>query len=187
MVDKVSVLSALRSFPQGSLPWGSELRAQHLVDTVHGTTIPAAVECQAELTRLVNYLLAGRADRCLSPWLVGAPLTALKKPAGGLCPVAVGEVLRRLISRVSCAAVKSRLPGLLLPSGQVGVGIRCGLEAAVHSVRSALDTHGTKEEWCCLKVDMANAFNSCDRQAFLRCTHRDLPELYAWVQCTHSR
>ena len=65
------------------------------------------------------------------------------------------------------------------------MGIRCGLEAAVHSVRSALDTHGTKEEWFCRKDDMANAFNSCDRQAFLCHTHRDLPELYAWVQWSY--
>ena len=99
--------------------------------------------------------------------------------------MAVGEVLRRLVSRLGCAAVKTRLPDLLLPYGQVGVGIRCGLEAAVHLVRSCLDAEGNKEDWCCLKVDMENAFNSCDRNAFLRRTHQVLPELFAWVQWSY--
>ena len=76
---------------------GSKLRIQHLLDAISGTTVPAAVECQAELTRFVNTLLSGRADKRLSPWLVGAPLTGLKKPAGGLRLVAVSDVLRRLV------------------------------------------------------------------------------------------
>ena len=67
-------------------------RIQHFLDAISGTTAPAAVECQAELTRFVNTLLSGRADHPLSPWLVGAPLTALKRPAGGLRPAAVGDV-----------------------------------------------------------------------------------------------
>ena len=105
LVDQKQVLSALRSFRRGSSPGGSKLRIQHLLDAISGTTAPAAVECQAELTRFVNTLLSGRADQRLSPWLVGAPLTALKKPAGDLRPVAVGEVLRRLVSRLACSAV----------------------------------------------------------------------------------
>ena len=44
------------------------------------------------------------------------------------------ENLRRLISRVFCSAVKSKLPDVFLPYGQVGVGIPDGLEAAVHSL-----------------------------------------------------
>ena len=67
----------------------------------------------------------------------------------------VGEVLRRLVSRLACSAVRYRLPDLLLP-GQVGVGIRGGLEAAVHSLRSFLEDNGGNEELCLLKRDMKN-------------------------------
>ena len=59
-----------------------------------------------------------------------------------LRPIAVGEVLRRLVSRICCAAVKSKLPDIFLPYGQVGVGIRGGLEAAVHSLSSFIGAHG---------------------------------------------
>ena len=75
VVDDTVVMAALRLFPRGSSPGGSKLRAQHLVDAIQGTTIHVTVECHAELTRLMNHHLAGQADRRLSPWLVGAPLT----------------------------------------------------------------------------------------------------------------
>ena len=122
-----------------------------------------------------NHLLAGRGDRCTAPWLVGAPPTALVKQPTGFRPIAVGEVLRRLISRIGCAAAKSQLPALFLPSGQVGVGVSGGLDAAIHGLRVFLTDHGADEDLCCLKVDMANAFNACSREALLHRTREHLP------------
>ena len=58
--------------------------------------------CLDNLTRLVNSLLAGRIDSNITPWLSGAPLTALRKKTGGYRPIAVGDVIRRLVSRVCC-------------------------------------------------------------------------------------
>ena len=58
-------------------------------------------------------------DRRIAPWLTGAPLTAIykKQEGGGIRPIAVGETLRRLISRVCCSAVKFQLPDVFLPYG----------------------------------------------------------------------
>ena len=56
-----------------------------------------------------------------------------------MCPIAVGEVLRRLVSRVCYAAVRPRLPDILLSYGQVGVGVKGCLEAAIHSVRTFIE------------------------------------------------
>ena len=67
VVDRDAVMSALSSFSRGSSPGGSKLQAQHLMDAMTGTTIPAAAECQLELSRFVNLLFSGRADRRLSP------------------------------------------------------------------------------------------------------------------------
>ena len=101
--------------------------------------------------------------------------------------MAVGEVLRRLVSRLACSAVRHRLPVLLLPCGQVGVGIRGGLEAAVHSLWSFLEDHGGNEELCLLKIDMKNAFNECSRHAFLWRTRLAAPGLFGCVHwCYHS-
>ena len=69
----------------------------------------------------------------MAPWLCGAPITALHKKNGGVRPIAVCETIRRLVSRVCCLSVRDDLPDLFLPHGQVGVGIKGGLEAAIHS------------------------------------------------------
>ena len=76
---------------------------------------PAASECLQALTHCVNYLLSGKLDPCAAPWFCGAPLTALIKPSGGFRPIAVGETLRRLVSKVCCFAVCSALPDFFLP------------------------------------------------------------------------
>ena len=176
------VLSALRSFQRGTSPGSSALRPQHLLDAVCGSTAPASVECLNSLTCCINSLLAGTLDSRLAPWFCGAPLTALAKKTGGFRPIAVGETLRRLVSKVCCLSVRSLLPDQLLPFGQVGVGISGGLEAAVHSMRSILSLYGSDSSLCCLKLDMTNAFNECSRSNFLSRCHADLPELFAWVQ-----
>ena len=53
------VLLALRSFPRATSSGSSALRPQHLLDTVCGSTTPAAIECLNSLTHCINvYLLA---------------------------------------------------------------------------------------------------------------------------------
>ena len=37
------------------------------------------------------------------------------------------------------------------------------------------------------QLDMSNAFNNCDRTTFLRRLHRELPELFGWVQWSHHK
>ena len=188
VVEPSVVLYALCSFPKGTSstsPGSSALRPQHLLDAVCGSTSPAASECLSNLTRCVNALLAGKLDSRLAPWFCGAPLTALVKGSGAFCPIAVGETLHRLVSKVCCVSVRDSLPSLLLPHGQVGVGIRNGLEAAVHSLRTILATVGSNCELCCLKVDMTNAFNECSQDSFLSRCRFDLPESFSWVQWSY--
>ena len=72
---------------------------------------------------------------------------------------AVGEVLRRLTSHLCWSA--ARLLVILLRYGQMGVDIKGGLEAAVHTMHSFISSHSLDEDLCCLKVDMLNAFNEC--------------------------
>ena len=91
-------------------------------------------------------------------------------------------MLHCLASRLCCSSIKSRLPDVLLPCGQVGVGIRGGLEASVHSLRSYIEENGDKQDRCCFKLYMTNAFNECHRSSFLKRRDREFPELVAWVQ-----
>ena len=71
----------------------------------------------------MNVLLAGKLDFRAAPWMVGAPLIALQKKTGGFRPIAIGDVIRRLASRLCCKSVHSLLPDIFLPYHQVGVAV----------------------------------------------------------------
>ena len=131
--------------------------------------------------------LSGNMDRRIPPWLTGAPLTVIykKQKGGGIRPIAVEKTLHRLIICVYCSAVKSQLPDVFLPFGQVGVGTSSDLEAAVHSLSSFIDKFGDDPNLCCLKRNMSNSFKNCDRTTFLRRLHRELPDLFKWVQWSY--
>ena len=127
--------------------------------------------------------MSGRASRLVAPWLCGAPITALHKKNGGVRPIAVCETIRRLVSRVCCLSVKDNLPDLFLPYGQVGVGIKGGLEeAAIHSFRHFLHSHKDNPDLCAVKFDMHNAFNEVQRTSFLRQLECRFPGIYPWVK-----
>ena len=184
------VLSALKRFPRGSSPGASRLRIQHLLGAICGTTAPASSECLVQLTKWLNQLLSGTAHSLLAPWLCGAPLTALKKPnSDGYRPIAVGEVYRRLASRLACEAVRHKLPSLLLPYGQVGVGIKGGLEAVIHSLREMVEGMKDDGKMCILKLDFMNVFNECDRSVFFGASS-SIPPRAIWLDpmvLLHSR
>ena len=69
------------------------------------------------------------------PDLCGAFLFSWKKKGGGLQPIALGEVLRRLTSKCISRAVRGETFRALTPL-QVGVGVPVGSEAIVHAVNS---------------------------------------------------
>ena len=81
VIENKDVPSGLQAFPRGTgtSPGGSQLRAQHLLDAISGTIVPTAQTCLNNLTFLMNTMLAGKLPTCTAPWLVGAPLTALRK------------------------------------------------------------------------------------------------------------
>ena len=113
-IDKSMVLTCLKGFPKGTSPGASKLRDQHLLDAVSG---PAAKECLRFLTCFMNFLLSGKGPTCLALWLCGNQ-TALLKKGGGVRPIAVGEVLHCLASRLCCLVVRLSLPDVFLPYGQ---------------------------------------------------------------------
>jgi len=76
------------------------------------------------LTAAVNILARGGAPPETAPWITGAPLYPLRKKDDGVRPIAVGEVLRRLVSKCFCARLKTRSEKIFVDVGQVGVGVK---------------------------------------------------------------
>lgn len=174
------VQKAIASFRMGTAPGGSRFRASYLQDAL---TVPAGdseARLTGTLTGVVNLLARGGAPKESAIWIAGAPLYPLRKKDGGVRPVAVGEVFRRLVSKCFCAKFKVRSETLFVEVGQVGVGVKGGAEAAVSAVRRALQKGDGR--FCVLKVDLENAFNSIDRQAVLLAVRAFFPEVETWFR-----
>ncbi len=140
-VDASQVLSTLKSFPRDTSPGASHLRPQHLRDAICSILTPSSESCLVELTKFLNLLLSGLAHPYFARWLCGAPLLALIN--NSFRPIAVGEMLHRLASKLCCLIVKSKLPDILIPFGQVGVGIK---EAAIHISRGLIHEFGSLDD-----------------------------------------
>ena len=103
-LPEFTIRKSVMSFPNGSAPGPSGRRPSHLRE---------AVQCPSPdyanrlfLTRFVNLLTTGKAPHTINQRLCGATLLAIHKKNGGLRPIAVGEVLRRLVSK--CLAIHIR-------------------------------------------------------------------------------
>ena len=106
------------------------------------------------LVGVVDLLCAGRAPPSILPYLCDATLLSCRKKGGGLRPIAIGEVLRRLTSKCVSRAVQADAVGVLSPL-QVAVGIPVGCESIVHPVASLQgDPNIQLESRCSLLVDL---------------------------------
>ena len=109
-VSEADVHRALMAFPGSTAPGHSGLRVNHLKEAiscplpVNGSLVLSALSC------LVNYLAAGRTTSFVIPHLCGATLLAIRKKNGRMCPIPVGEVLRRLTSKSLSCAIHSVWP-----------------------------------------------------------------------------
>ena len=109
---------------------------------------------------MVKLLCAGDTPAEVVPYLCGATLLACQKKGGGLYPNAVGEVLCRLSSKCLTRAIQSDAFRSFTPL-QVGVGVKAGCEAIVHSVTRTLEDPNNQPQKCLtLLLVFSNAFNS---------------------------
>ena len=184
-VEEISegvVEKMIGSFAKGSAGGPSGLKPQHLKDALQFAYRDELIHILADV---VTKLARGDAPTRIRPFLNGAALIALPKPSGDLRPIAVGEVLRRLVSKCmldSCSdEAKARLEPL-----QVGVGTRQGAEATVHVARQWMDRHNGDPHRVLVKLDMENAFNTMDREAMLLAVRSAFPQLAPWVDFSYG-
>lgn len=134
------------------------------------------------LRRPVDLFLRGAVPVSVRPFFFGARLTALKKPKGGVRPVACGDVLRRLCGKVLAAREKRSLRAFFLPHSQVGVAVPGGADIAASLARCALLLPGA----AFLKYDFKNAFNCVHRGAVLAACRRVCPTWSPHVEAAYG-
>jgi len=123
-VDNVS--GCIKSFPKGTSCGRDGLRAQHLLDAFCGEGSVIADGLLKAITTMVNFCLKGRCPKVLAAFVASAPLTPLLKPDNGIRPIAVGEIWRRLVSKVALRGVGKDM-AKYLGDFQYGVGISNGV------------------------------------------------------------
>lgn len=133
-VDSKAVFAAIKGFPKGTSCGRDGLRAQHLLDALSGSAAAVSEELLTSIAGVVNLWLSGRCPTALGEYIVSAPLTPLLKPDGGLRPIAVGTVWRRLCSKLAASFVCKEMESYL-GNHQFGVGISCGGESILHAAR----------------------------------------------------
>ena len=125
-------------------------------------------------------MLRGEIPDDIRPWICGASLMALRKPNGSLRPVAVGESLRRLCSKVAVALMGSSVRNILEPI-QVKVQTKAGCESIIHATRQWTKTFCGDPDRVLLLLDLSNAFNCVSRGEVLSAVRRHFSWMTPWA------
>jgi hypothetical protein len=171
---------AILTMRRGSSAGLDGIRPLHLHELLSREAAESGRRLLTSLTALTNLVLGGLVPKCGRDALFGASLCALRKKDGGLRPIAVGSVYRRLAGRIGAKHISTILGPELRPT-QLGVGTPLGCEAAVHAVREYINadaTNSADSPRVLVKIDVRNAFNTIRRDVILTRIQERCPELY---------
>uniref|UniRef100_A0A1X7SDZ4 Reverse transcriptase domain-containing protein n=1 Tax=Amphimedon queenslandica TaxID=400682 RepID=A0A1X7SDZ4_AMPQE len=115
------VSKSVLSFPPDSAPGPTGLRPNHLKEGIRCPSPSTAANFLLRLTQFTSLLTSGLLPQAIAPHLCGASLLASRKKSGGLRPIAIGEVFRRLASKCLVSLVSPQLESIFHPY-QAGVG-----------------------------------------------------------------
>jgi len=176
------ILKKIRSFKPGSAGGLDAFKPQFFSDMISATKQHALTNESflVELTNFTNFLLHVEIPEAIRPLFFGASLTALKKKDGGIRPVAVGGALRRLAAKCILHVIQPSLTRQFVPR-QLGVGVKNGVEAAVHAARIWIEQAREDTSKALLKIDFSNAFNEVRRDIVLSEVKIKFPEIFPFV------
>ena len=162
-----TILQALGSFKRDTAP-GISGWTHHLLTLA--LKQPLALEM---VHTLVGLFLQGSAPG--QSMLCTSRLTPLAKPDGGIRPIAVGELLYRLVVKVILRHTAK--PDMLLPF-QFGVGSTGGVEPMIRAIQQTVDRAPGYTFSQLTSLDFKNAFNTLDRADLATGLRRFAPGLY---------
>ena len=172
------VVVALKSFRPSSAGGVDGLRPGHLKDLVAPQTAQSDRRLLKALANLCSKVLRGKTPQHARDLLFEPNLTALRKKDGGIRSIAVGNVFRRLASKIAAKRVIPELRWQLTPV-YLGVGVSGGCEAAAHAVRAFVQFPVVPEDNVQVKLYMKNAFNTVRRDHFLKFVHQEPHQFFA--------
>ncbi|KAK8387179.1 hypothetical protein O3P69_018082 [Scylla paramamosain] len=139
------VLAAITATPPGSATGLDGIRPLHLSQLIAEYTVEVGHRLLSALTELCYFTIAGNIPEHTREAFFGASLTAIKKKDGGMRPIVVGSIYRRLASKLLAKRMSSTLAAELNPFNWVGT-----------------------PDMAIIKLDLSNAFNTVRISAILR-------------------
>ena len=181
LMEESEVRSALMRMDKSSAA-GTDAMSVHLLRLL---LIDAALVGPNEtglsiLTQFINLALRGLFPLESHQLLASARLVVLPKSNGKVRPVAVGNVLRRLIAKVAMKEATVESTGYLQPL-QFATSTPCGIDAMVHRAREVVRVFGQKEDFVHVSIDAQNAFNMVERQRMLEAVQSHAPSISRWT------
>jgi hypothetical protein len=136
-------------------------------------------------TKIFNHMLAGRAGNP-ALWLQSR-LVALRKPNGGVRPIAVGEAWPRALGRIVAKVCSSALQDFFLPL-QLGVGTAGGAESIIHCTKLFHESiiKDPSSNNAILTIDYRNAFNCVRRGAITAALPEELSNLRSFLHWSYG-
>ena len=186
--DTDTVRQAISSMRPGGGAGPDGMRPIYLQQMISPDTAEQGRRLLSALTSLINLALKGAIPDFARDAFYGASLIALNKKTGGIRPIAIGSIYRRLASKICARFATGQLASQLEPT-QLGVGTEGGTEAAVHAAREFVHSpdHASINQINILtKIDIKNAFNSIHRSAFLTCVREKCPQIYPLLYQAYS-
>ena len=134
------VLEGIESFKKGAGCAKSGLRVEHLKDMINSNE----GDFLNSLTAILQIIMDGKAPVEFAPFFASGPLIPLLKKVNStdIRPITVGEVIRRLGSKILAKRLKSQVMELF-KSMQVGVAVHNGAEAIINGLNALLDVKPT--------------------------------------------
>jgi hypothetical protein len=147
------VWEAIKSAARGSSPGIDGLRFDHLYYMGEGGTHAYL----KPLTAFVNLALHGVLPQWFYEFIASADLIALAKSDGGIRPIAMGSIWRKLISKAALIHFKADIQ-LYFELYQYGVGSRAGCEVVNQRARELLKSNPLM---CCSRRTSATLLTPC--------------------------
>jgi len=153
------ILKAITSFPGPS-----GLRAAHISEALACVVAGPAGDLEEALERLIHRCASGYLPLAVTPCFATARLIPLGKRGGGVIPIAVGEVFRRLVGKVLIRGAQQEVVGTHFFPLQFGEGVPAATELIARAAGYFLALGVPL-----VQIDLKDAYNSVSRAHMLQC------------------
>ena len=176
---------ALR-FPRGSSAGPDGFYPQYLRDLCRLNRLDVYQDWLEAYLAYLNLLARGTLPGWLGPYIASATLVPLTTKTDGTRPIGVGEVHRRLVSKMGMQSISKDRLREVFGTTQLAFE-RNGCETITHALRYLFKQDHSDGPLFTLGMDGANAFGNIDRAFMFQEIRHLFPELAAYIEFCYGK